>query len=149
MKKVISAGYQLTVTSWENDADCYMTKSIDGLNQDMVQFYVDMCKLLESRNSANRGFGNMYDPSETEIDKYYEALYNVYMKHKSNVIWPASWEIESVDETNVNEIGDMCHEMLLELFGYGAEGFYTRVLEKYEVLYFPIDIYADDVTEKF
>lgn len=30
----IKAGYRLTVTSWENDADNYRTVSVDGLSEE-------------------------------------------------------------------------------------------------------------------
>lgn len=44
----INFGWMLKVTSWENDGDCYNTKTFDGLTEDEVRSAVAMCKELQS-----------------------------------------------------------------------------------------------------
>jgi hypothetical protein len=40
--KTIPAGYQVSVTSWENDGDNYRTETIPGLSKEGAQFLVDL-----------------------------------------------------------------------------------------------------------
>lgn len=44
----IKLGWMLQVTSWENDGDCYNTKTLDGLTEDEVRAKVALCKVLHS-----------------------------------------------------------------------------------------------------
>ena len=62
LMKKISAGYRLIVTSWENDADNYKTKSMDGLSEEATYFLGALIKLFYSKNNPPKGkvcFGNM------------------------------------------------------------------------------------------
>ncbi len=80
----IKAGYRLTVTSWENDGDNYNTKSQDGLTKEESVFLVELITLFKSRHNRHglsRTFGNMYDPSDKEIEENYANMYK-----DSNVI---------------------------------------------------------------
>ena len=66
---IFPKGYRLTVTTWENDADNYNTKTIEGLTFLETKFYVGFCKLFGS-SCNNEGIGNMYDPNDAEIEKF-------------------------------------------------------------------------------
>jgi hypothetical protein len=50
-KMTIQAGYLLQVTSWENDADFYNTKSLDGLTKSQVQWRIAFLNALKEDDS--------------------------------------------------------------------------------------------------
>ena len=52
----IPVGYQLHVTSWENDGDNFDTKILSGLTAEDVAVYVDLLSLLVSASAG--GFAN-------------------------------------------------------------------------------------------
>lgn len=127
----IKAGYRLEVLSWENDADNYKTEVVDGLDKETCQFYIDIIKL--TGRSGN--FGNMYDPSEKEIDQLTAALTKVFKAHGK----PTGIS-EAVHDEGLEIIGD--------LLGY-SEGYHTRVMESFKVSYTPVDVELEDVTNQF
>lgn len=54
---MIKKGYQLHITTWENDADHYKTKVISGLDVYDCKFIIELCSLFTSASSS-KGFGN-------------------------------------------------------------------------------------------
>lgn len=133
MDNIIKAGYRITVTSWENDADNYNTKILEGLTLEDAKFTVDFIKLFTSQNSRpNPGIGNMYEPSEGEIEKANQAVADVFNKHE----WPTNFNFE--DWTYIAyELGLSCGE------------FFTRAMESFVVEYIPEDIVIKNVTGEF
>lgn len=125
----IKAGYRMTVTSWENDADHYNTITKDGLTENDVKLYVDVLRL------AADGFGNMYEPSDKEMEKFGEAVWLVFDKNGHKYEQPDG----CIDE-GAEIIGEFC--------GY-SEHYFTRVVEKIIVEYVPQEIVIEDVTKKF
>ena len=77
----IEAGYRLTVTSWENDGDNYNTKTVEGYTLEEVTFLVELCNLFRSRNQVKGCIGNMYEPSDKELQESEKAVLNVVSKH--------------------------------------------------------------------
>lgn len=123
---IIKKGYRVTVVSWENDADNYNTKSCDGLSKKGAQFDVDMLALLQ----GGRGFGNMYQPKDSELKKFKEAIAEVAQKHDE-----VSFDIDAAMDLYY----DYC----------GGSEFYTRFVEKITVEFIPEEIHIQDVTKEF
>lgn len=136
---IIKAGYRLTVSSWENDADHARTLQKDGLNLDETKFIVDIISLYRSGN-----LGNMYQPQDKEYQKEITALRKVIAKHP-NAHKFLSLEIEQLeDDENIR----VCvHENILYDF-MGSGDFYSRVYESHQVEYIPVEIQIEDVTSK-
>lgn len=132
----IKAGYRITVTSWENDADHYNTEIVDGLTEDTVRFHVDLLKLISKSNCNHKQyFGNMYEPGERELAAFEMAVSKVLVKH------------DRLDDKH--EVLDIAMDVIGNYTGYGDEGFYTRVAESIAVEYVPQEIIIEDVSKKF
>lgn len=131
----IKAGYRLTVVSWENDGDNYKTISVDGLTEEFVRFAIDILKLLESRSRTNGKFGNMYEPSTNEIEKFRKAVEVVLDNHP---------KMRDEEDWNFDNIQDLICE-----YTDPSEYYYTRVVEGMSVEYIPEEITLEDVSHKF
>lgn len=141
MKK-IPAGYLFAITTWENDADNYCTKSLSGLSEGAVQFLVEFVELFYSKNTSRDGktyFGNMYEPSQEEIDKCYAAVQAVIDKHAGK--FTDEQILKHLDSHD--GIRDLMFELEL------ASEFWSRVLSDFEVQFFKEDIIIQDVTALF
>ena len=57
----IKLGWMLQVTSWENDGDCYNTKTLDGLTEDEVRAKVALCKVLHSIGKEPHDANTVYN----------------------------------------------------------------------------------------
>jgi hypothetical protein len=144
--KTIPAGYRLIVTSWENDADNYKTETISGLSESSTRFLIDLYKLFYSKNNPPKGkvcFGNIFEASDSQIDKCVEAAQKIVDLHK--------------DGDHVADVSDNFEDFdsdalfnLLQMGGLAGCSFYTfRVLSDYEVEYFEHPIVINDVTSRF
>ena len=131
----IPAGYRLTVASWENDMDNCREEIVEGLTREHIEFYVSICKRMKSKNQKDdrNNFGNMYEPSDVEIEKLQEFIYSVYEKY--GIMY------DKEDE-------DIIFNCLYEI-GLSGSDFYTRVCESYKVEHVPEDIVFEDVTDSF
>lgn len=118
---MIKTGYLIQITTWENDADNYSTKSYDGLTYNKCLFMAELCKLFASRYSGLKGFGN----SETSNSKVYEAYRQLLVNfEKEHGQVPVSFdEIED----------DYISDALYDIIGMWGEGEYWRVVESYKV----------------
>lgn len=135
---IIKAGYRFSVTSWENDGDNYQTHSIDGLSDMVVKNLIKLVSLFESSSNSKNKFGNLYEPSEEEIEKMDAEL----IKFKDVL----GYKRAKNDEEHINYI----KEKWLSDFGIYISGdFYTRVFEEFTVEYVPTKIVIEDVTKKF
>lgn len=149
---IIPAGYRLTIESWENDADNYKTKVMEGLQKPSVEFLIDFAKLFYSNNARRRpkGFGNMYEPRNGELEDFGEACRYIIDKHitkdtEQNLL-QYFW-----DEDN-NQFYEDQHDGVMELayeLGLSGGDFFTRVLDSFKVEYIPNEIILQDVTEQF
>jgi hypothetical protein len=69
----IPSGYQIHITSWENDGDNYKTKIISGLTKEDVHFYLCFLNYFKSYEYGN---GDIFKyPSAEKI-----AITNAYRK---------------------------------------------------------------------
>lgn len=136
----IPAGYRLTVTTWENDADNYQTVIKEGIEDiNLVKFYCELAQLHTSCNDHRRkGFGNLYEPEEKEINDYLEEIDVLIKKYPDIEIYPGQ------PVTEADHVSDVIHELGLS----GCE-FFTRVCESIKVEYTPTDIVFNNVTEEF
>jgi hypothetical protein len=149
---IIPAGYRVTIESWENDADNYKTKVVEGLNESSVKFIIDFVKLFYSKNNYHgpKGFGNIYDPSEKECKAFEEAYNNVVNSHiekdTEEKIRQYFWddEVDGFYEDHCEGVMDFAYDL-----GLRGGDFYTRVLDSYKVEYVPVEIILQDVTEEF
>lgn len=70
----IPSGYQIHITSWENDADNYKTKIVSGLTKEDVQFYLHFLNHFE----MNKPYGNGRITKYPDAEK--NAITNAYEK---------------------------------------------------------------------
>jgi hypothetical protein len=151
----IPAGYQLHVTTWENDADDYNTKITNGLGMGSILFLVALAKKFKSKhNHKEKGLGNDSTTRDQLVDAIKSALAvsapsTEMMSVIERLIAPA---VED-DEDDVS--GYYIHEWLCEtLLGYAANEIYRyeysnfcRVYQSHQVFYFPLE--CMNVSEQF
>ncbi len=141
---VIPPGYRLTVTSWENDGDNYRTKTVEGLSEGRLRYYVDLIKRFASSSNGGleRGFiGNLFEPNEREEQIYLKAMIEVLKTHRNEF----NFEDDEALETYADCIGDQ----ILYSLGLTGGDFFTRVMESFKVEYVPHEIRIADVTGQF
>lgn len=129
---MIKSGYQITITSWENDGDNYNNVTLNGLTKDRVKYIIAICKLFTSR-----GHGNLYDASH---DSSEVSLARIDM---------ASTASAYTDIVNSDELDHLFQEpadYMAQFLGSG-EDYTFRVFDSYKVHYVPVDI--ADVTYDF
>jgi len=150
MKKVISKGYTITVTSWENDGDNYRTKSMTVESEDEAKAITEMCKtLFKSCNNRGCGIGNMMDD---EADQAKEVIAEFMINHpvlikeflEENPGLIDGLDVEDIDETSLDRLADICMKYNNSLMG-GSECYYSRVCEKVEVTYSDKDVFLEEV----
>jgi hypothetical protein len=139
---MFKAGYVASVTTWENDADNYITKNLDGLSLDQANAIVELAKFFTS-GSNNEGyctktqrkvFGNADDG-----DKFGHFSYRTYYNTEQfeiylNTIFP---ELYSVLIT-INTIENLVYKLI----GSWCDGEYIRVAETVNIYYVPEDIHT-------
>jgi hypothetical protein len=148
----IESGYRITVTSWENDADNYRTVIRGGFTKEQMTFLVELCNHLDSQSNGGKAreqFGNMYEPSERELEDFSRFMLRLCKKHGVDCDPEAEYE----DKYDLYGAADeaMYSIVQLELYDLGLAGgeWCTRVCEKYTVEYVPVVIEIKDVTQEF
>jgi hypothetical protein len=154
MKRVISKGYTISVTSWENDGDNYKTKSMVIESEDEAKAVVEMCKtIFKSCNNGDGGIGNTMDDDASSVKELiaefmlkHPVLIKDFLKNNPelNNISDIESAIEEMDEDTMDDLVDICMEYNYNLMG-GSEYYYSRVCEKVEVTYSDTDIFAQEV----
>lgn len=159
--KDIPAGYQIHVTSWENDADSYATKIVSGLTEADVAFLVGVLGICHSRNGRSKmGIGNGAlegDKAELLIDHVTELL-TLRANDKSPTLdaWREALADEIRDGEEADEFipGSHFYELLVEFLGYPYEELYRceytnfcRVAQTIEV--FHLKEAAKNVSKQF
>lgn len=143
MKK-IKAGYMFEVKTWENDADHRMTKTVDGFTKDQAVAINAFLQLFK-QSDWQGGFGNIYDPSFDQIDKFNMKLKEIYLAHK-----------DAFDSMNITPDEDVLNEgeddVYTELFwdlkdklGISSSEFYTRKVESVKVYLLKQDVEFEEV----
>lgn len=128
---MIKKGYMLSVISWENDGDNYNTVTIDGLEKDDVEFYLNFINIFKKLDLENR-----YDEGieEEEAEQFKDEMNMIYENN-----FPEKYQKHIVD-----------HECILltsrKLLSCG-EDFTTRVYDSHSIYFIPEDI--KDISKDF
>jgi hypothetical protein len=149
---IIPAGYRLSITSWENDADAYHTEIIEGLTRERVEYLLELCKLFYSGSNNNDAtFGNMYEYSNginALRRKAEDAIRVVMEKHKPVLdefeLEQLAAEYDPEDKYSGPEFGEIISDLL-----HYSENYVYRVYDTAKVEYIPHEIRMDDVTGQF
>jgi hypothetical protein len=142
---MLNRGYHITVTSWENDADNYNTKTLVAQDREEVGILVALFELLGSRNRNDDAFGNMYEPSEAERQNFANAVAAIpgmiaYLE--KNFAWlKEAMEDPECGAGHMDAVMDILYDVGLS----GSEYYYTRVCEKITVFYVEHDVYAERI----
>jgi hypothetical protein len=139
-KTIIPAGYRLTVTSWENDADNYNTVVLEGLTLEQVTFNVELCKLFENSTDWENLLCNLYEPDDEDVARVHAALIPLMKKFHPEEVARCEGDDEMLGDIAMDYLGDLS-------LTYGE--WFTRVCESWKVEYIPNEIILEDVTEKF
>lgn len=133
----ILAGYQLHITTWENDGDSYKTKILSGLTEADVKFYIDIASRFKSDGMrTNRGLyflGNQYVPTEKLADLIEECL-NIHPDITAEI--RTHWEEFLADPTDPMEWFNNILGSPDDEYYYDYKNF-CRVFEEFEVFYYP------------
>lgn len=136
---IIPAGYRITVTSWENDADHYKTVVKEGLDEERTKLWAALCKLFQEDDDVR----NLYEPDSDERQVAYEIIAGVARKHEKYMEYIGK---ESDDREIAENLLDGC---LFEM-GLTCQGeFWTRVCESFTVEFVENEIKIPDVTAAF
>lgn len=161
MSLPIPAGYSLSITSWENDADFFKTQVFHGLNKIDVQFLVDLAKLFKSmNNSRDPGLGSASWHYKGGVEAWMNAVMDAYDEvcakyADKDLTWDVKtkWFItRDPDEDDLDMLFDPYNDAIADLVGYPeeemyqAEG-YIRVFDSFTVHYHPGPV--ADVTGEF
>ena len=142
--ETIPSGYQLSVTTWENDADNYKTKTFPGLTKEDVKFYLHFLFHFRS-HWMNEKVGEGYGNTEVSFEKEKAALGSAWKNFP-----PSSSDLVE-DVQNSLEYWETGHtyscDWAYELVGNWNEGGLYRVFESFKVHLFREPV--PDVTEEF
>lgn len=141
---IIPAGYRITITSWENDADNYKDTIHEGLSKERVEYIIELCKLFKSgSNNGGKTFGNMHESSRnvlTMIANAEKAVRTILEKYRA-VLNECELENLEADKIGLTEI-------VSEFIGF-SEDYIFRVYSKAKVEHIPHQITMEDVTGDF
>ena len=134
-EKLISKGYTLSVTSWENDGDYNATNSMtfDDNQKELVIAIARMCRdIFQSiNNREQKGIGN------TDDRTYSKSIVLEYMKNHPELY-------ENIDNPSDDKLVRICMEYNYNLLG-SSEYYYSRVFESATITYSPEDIYLETI----
>lgn len=145
-KKIVSSGYRIKFTTWENDGDDYQVNIIEGLqSSEDVLFLVELGSCFRSRYGrrvqATRTLGNDDYTNEflSELIDSQLELHPLISKELKERWTFAEDELEYIID------------VLYEVLGYpvGYEYGFCRVMETIEVEQIDEDIFVEDVTSMF
>jgi len=138
----IPSGYQLSVTTWENDADNCKTETIQGLTREDVKFYLHFLSHFRSCWSAQKSSG--YGNTEVSFEKERAALESAWRNFP-----PSSPELvkDVQDSLEYWATGHTHSCDWDELVGIWSEGDFYRVFDSFQVHFFQAP--APDVTDEF
>lgn len=153
---VIPAGYRVSVTSWENDADHRKTNVFEGLTKERVEFLAELLPHFKSgSNNGGKTFGNMYQPSDDRLAEACGRIREIMERHRAGL---TEYELELLDETAGMNLKDATEGGGSDMYNFGEivgeflsySGDYTfRVFDTMQVEFVPHEIRMQDVTKKF
>lgn len=142
-----SKGYLIRIISWENDGDNYNTKELLLDTEQEARTVSALCNLLRSRHSVDHpSFGNMYEPSDSDIKEFAVAIAAVPgIKEFVKSVFP---DIEEAQENPECGFGymDSIMDILYDLGLTGSEHYFTRVCDTVSVYRIPADVVVEELT---
>lgn len=153
---VIPAGYRVTVTSWENDADHYKSTVFEGLTKERVNFLAELLPHFYS-GSNNRGqtFGNMYEPSDSRYAEAATRIRNIMERHQDAL---TEDELEILNEAAGIDLEEATESAGADMYSFAevvnaflgySEDYSFRVFDTMQVQFVMHEIRMQDVTEEF
>ena len=141
---IIPAGYRVTISSWENDADNYKDTIHEGITKERVEYILELCKLFKSGcNNGGKTFGNMTEyGGNARFAKAALSVRAVLEKHRA-VLNECELENLECDEDEM-AVCAVVYEFL-----DSSEYYLFRVYDVAKVEYIPHEIRMDDVTKQF
>jgi len=138
----IPVGFQVHITTWENDGDAYTTQIFSGLSNEDVHFYVDFVKFFSGTD------GNDF----IEYTRLREFLTELQMQHPHINSDLKSHLAEALIEDARYELDDFIHEILHSPVeeGYydgGHRTLFCRACDSIQIFHIPSEI--KDVTTDF
>ena len=144
----IPQGYQIEITTWENDADYYQKQILNGLTESDVWFYQKLLSRFKSVNHSNDGFGNSdeHQVQDEDLEEWVRSVLDdhPHVSESTYQLWS-----EALDKKEVRD------QIMDKLLGHTVDYDYgfIRVFESMSVVYVaePIVIKKSvlDVTEEF
>lgn len=146
---IIPAGYRVTISSWENDADNYKDVIIEGLSKERVEFVIKLCKLFRSKNQVPGCFGNMYEASEPEMAPAIAAVLSLMNEHRA-ALDEGELSILTDDDLKEDEY-ELAYTVQEMVSGFlsSSEGTTFRVFDGAKVELIPHEITLEDVSAQF
>jgi len=144
-----TAGYLIRVTSWENDGDNYNTKELQVDTEQEARTVSALCDLLRSRYRVDHPtFGNMYEPSDTDIQEFASAVAAIPgIKEFVQTVFPNIEENQKDPECGFGYM-DCIMDILYDLGLSGSEYYYTRVCDTVSIFHIPADVVVEEVQFK-
>ncbi len=140
----IPAGYQLRVTTWENDGDHYSTEITSGLTKEDTRFLISIAEQFSKKGK----YGNDFIKDTDLIEVISNALES---SSGITLLMRADWQEALQNSIDEGDGAYYLHEILSDTLlscpqeDYGS-GF-CRNVETIEVYYIPEDI--TEVTKEF
>lgn len=136
--KVVSKGYTITVTSWENDGDYKNTKSVTVDSLEEARALYNLSKLCEIRHTKGEiKLGNSCGFNDMQLNLIYEFI-------RDNPVLLEGYNELDITDCDESLLLDVFYHYHYELFG-SSEYYSSRVCEKVVVTYSPEDIYVEQI----
>jgi hypothetical protein len=123
---MIKQGYVIEVTSWENDADCYNTKRIDGLTEQEVVWRVNVLKALGAYYNTKGGHVLAYPFPPDLAELIFAELSEV-----AKLDYYSGYELDKGVDDNTRQ--EVASNVLYDMLGVAYESDYQRVMEYYKI----------------
>lgn len=154
----IPTGYQVHITTWENDADNYQTKIISGLTEWDVRFYLAMANRFKSgSNNGMKTLGNHGHDTSVLIEEVKELLKShTWISFSVRKIWEHAVGNTEIHCEDCDDCPIDCDQNIAGILGdillgytcdYEDEKNFCRVFDYARVYFIPSAII--DVTENF
>lgn len=126
----IPTGYTLTLKSWENDADNYAEKTLHGLSEADVRFYLNLLNRFRSHSDGGLGNEDYICSQETE------AIEAAFQESP-----PDSKELLDDLKVTLTEYREdpQFMENILETWGHDYGLSKWRVFDSFQVHYVPVE----------
>lgn len=133
----IPKGYEIHISSWENDGDDYSTQVISGLSKEDVKFYIETIKLFSAY------IGNIYNTlSNSEYGwNQKNSILDVFDKHPKSKA-AMQWKSKFYGSEEEGASSDESYHFITHILGRPVQYNYgfCRVYESHKVYYLKDDV---------